>query len=312
MKARLLTLAIVATGIVVGGSPIHAQDASGLAPAVTATSTTLAAAASGIAVPDPAAQIEELARLFRAGDLAALAQASIPPSQWQQIRAAWELERREPITDAERVRFAEKLARISAPDAVEQIMAEVEPKLDEARPQVPGALLMGFGAMHMAIASPDSDLTDAQRTALEAALPGIQRWAGATDFLDAATLRDALTLLVDAVRRSGIQNLDQLRALSLDELLRRGGGVLAAAKDAVQLYGVDVDAIADSVRVEVLENDGETARVRTTVTVFGAPVFGEHDLVLVDGRWYGKQAVVRWSHDDADTDTAGENQPVEG
>ena len=38
------------------------------------------------------------------------------------------------------------------------------------------------------------------------------------------------------------------------------------------------------------EIDGSTARVRTTVTVFNAPIATEHDLVLLEGRWYGKEA----------------------
>jgi len=37
--------------------------------------------------------------------------------------------------------------------------------------------------------------------------------------------------------------------------------------------------------------EGNTARVRTTVTVFDAPVSGEFELELVEGRWYGKHAL---------------------
>jgi hypothetical protein len=244
--------------------------------------------------PDPAAQLRDMARLFRAGDVTGLARAMLPASKWEQARAAWEIKRLEPVSKHDQEEFAEHIGKLTAPDAVETIMAELEPKLAEARPQAPGALLMAFGAAQVALNSPESKLSEEQRLALQSALPAVQQWAATTDFLDAATLRDALTLLSDAARRSGIGSIDQLKALPLEGVLDRARPMLAAAKDAVELYGLDLDAIADSLQVEVLENDGATARVRTTVLLFGAPVWHEHDLVLVEGRWYGKHAVHHW------------------
>lgn len=298
MKMRLMTLAL-ASALAFGAVDTQARGPASSAPIVAG------AAASATTAPDPAAHVEQLVRLFRAGDVAALARASVPPSKWAQIQAAWEVQRHEPISDADRVKFQEKLAKVTAPDAVDQLMAEIEPKLEQARPQLPGALLMGFGAMHMAVTSEDSDLTPEQREALRGLIPGVQSWAASTDFLSSTTMRDALTLLTDAVRRAGVQNLDQLKTLPLDELLRRAGPVLTAAKDAAGLYGLDLDAVADSLRVDVLENTGDTARIRATVTVFGAPIFGETELVLVEGQWYGKHTAVQWDVDtDADDDSA--------
>jgi hypothetical protein len=290
MKRTLLSLALLAG--LAGASPsLLAQP-----------SEALSAQVAGMVAPSPAAQVEELARLFRAGDLTGLAQAMVPPSKWEEMRTAYELARLEPVTDEDRARFEEKFERITAPDAVDRLMAEIEPKLAEARPQAPGALLMAFGAMQVAIASPDSDLTDDQRAALQAAFPGIQRWAGNTDFLSSVVMRDALTLVTDAARRTGITDIDQLKSLPLEAALDRAGTVFAAAKDAVRLYGIDLDAIADSLQVEVLDLDGDSARVRTTVIVFDAPISLDHDLVLVEGRWYGKDAIVHVHDGDIDMD----------
>jgi hypothetical protein len=286
MKAKLLIIAMMAAGAV---TPMSLLLAATPATAVSSVAAT---------APDPARHIEEAARLFRAGDVAGLARALVPPSKWAQAQAAYELHRLEPTSDADRAEFAEKLARITAADAVDTLMAEFEPKLEEARPQAAGALLMAFGAMQMAVNSPESKLTEDQRLVLQAALPGIQQWASTTDFLNSQTLRDALTLLTDAARQTGIDSIDQLKALPLEGVLDRARPVLAAAKDAVQLYGIDLDAVVDSLQVDVLENDGARARVRTTVTLFGAPVWHEHELVLVEGRWYGKQAALHFDHHD--------------
>lgn len=242
-------------------------------------------------VPDPAIQLKGLVHQFRVGDVAGLAQALVPPAKWEEVRTAYELKRQEPIEEAERERFAEQLQRLTAPDAVDTLMAEIEPRLDSARAQWPGMLMMGMGAAQMAVASPDVELSQEQREALRRMLPGMQQWAGSTDFLNAATLRQALTLLADAARRTGIRDLDTLRQLPLEGVLDRAGTLLLASKDALRLYGLDLDAVADSLQVEVLSNDGRTARVRAGVTVFGAPIWAEHDLVLIEGRWYDASAV---------------------
>lgn len=281
MTRTLLSLTLAATLAVCSLPALAAAEA-------TAATTPVKVA---INTPDPARQVRDVVRLFRASDLAGLAQALVPPSKWEEIRLAWELKQLEPVSEEERAEFAAALDRVTASDAVDRLMIEIEPKLEQARPQVPGALLMAFGAMQMAVASPESELTAEQRAALQSALPGIQQWAGSTDFLDSATLRQALTLMTDAARRVAVSDLEQLRELPIEGLLERAGTVFAAGKQAVRLYGIDLDQVADSLQVEVLAIEGDTARIRTTVTLFDAPVWADHELVLVEGRWYGKHAL---------------------
>ena len=284
MKRTVLSIALAVATLAGAAQPLQAQERS-----------TTGTAATAVATLDPAQQVHEWVRLFRADDLAGLVQTLLPPDKLQEARLAYELGRLHPISDEDRAQFDAEFAKISGPNAVEELMAKIEPELEKARPQIGGALLMGFGAMHMAVASPDSDLSDAQRAALEGALPGIQQWATSHDFLSSESMREALTLLTDAVRQTGISDLDQARQLSFDDVLSRADVVLAAAKDALRIYGLDADAIADSLQVEVLEREGDTARVRASVILFGAPIWSEHELVLQDGRWYGKKAASTWA-----------------
>jgi hypothetical protein len=239
----------------------------------------------------------ESARKFRQGDVVGLVQSVVPPSRWEEIRTVYEMKRFEPIPDREREEFAEKLAEITAPGAIDEIMDELSPKMADARAQWPGAQLMAFGAMAMAVESPDSDLTESQREALRSAIPGLQTWISGTDFLNEATLREALELLADGVRKTDVTDLEQIRDMPLEALLDRGRSVLVAGKQAARLYGLDLDAIADTLQVEVLEVSGETAKVRSSVKLFGAPVWADHELVLVEGRWYGKELARHWQHD---------------
>jgi hypothetical protein len=246
-------------------------------------------------VADPAQQVRDLARMVRDNDLSGLVQATVPPSTYQLMRQAYELHRLQPTSEQERSKFAEGLARISAPDAVDNLMAEIEPKLVEVRPQAPAAVMMGLGALQMAVLSKDSDLTAEQRASLQQALPGLQQWASTTDFLSSLSMRQALTLISDAVRGTGVQSVDELKQMSFEQVLGKTETVFAAGKQALLIYGLDLNAIVDSLQVDVVEINGTTARVRTTVTVFDAPISSEHELVLLEGRWYGKEAVKHWS-----------------
>lgn len=284
MKRKLLTLTLLAGAL---AGPSAALLAAAPAP-------TRAPQSAVVAAPDPAVQIQQWTRLFRQDDVAGLVRAVVPASRWEEFRLLYELKQLEPISAEERAEFAEKVAHFTAPNAVDVLMLEIEPELEKARPQLPGALLMGFGALHIAITSPDSKLSEEQKQSLQQALPSLQAWANGTDFLSSDTLRQALTLLTDAARRTGITDLEQFKTLPLDAALERARPLLAAAKDVVRLYGIDLDAIADSLRVEVLERSDERARVRLTVTVFDTPISTEHDLVLFEGRWYGKHAARHW------------------
>jgi hypothetical protein len=250
--------------------------------------------AQAATIADPARQLEDMARLFEAGDIVGLAKAAIPPAHYEELKVAWELHRLVPAPEREREEFSRHIGRVTAPDAVEQLMSEIEPKLAELRPQAPGAVLMGLGALQLAATSPESELTDEQRVALTAALPNIQAWASRTDFLSSDTMRDALTLLTDAARRTGIEDLEQLRALPLEGILEHASQVFVAGKHAVSLYGIDLDEVARTLQVETLKIDGQDARVRATITLFEVPVSADFDLVLVDGRWYGKQTLQHW------------------
>lgn len=285
MKARLLPLSLLLAGLIGAAPPLLAQ-----------TSVT-AAQHSAVNTPDPARQIQDLVRLLRANDVAGLARAMVPPSRFQEAYQAYEYQRSAPISEDDRVRFTEKMDKFLAADAVEQLMAEIEPKLQEARPQAEGAILMAMGGMQMAVSSPKSKLSDEQRAALKQALPGIQRWVTSTDFLSSLSMRQALTVLTEAARDTGISNLDQLKMLPLDEVLARSGTLLVAAKQALRIYGLDLDAIAATTQVQVLASDSRNARVRITVTIFDAPISREHDLTLVEGRWYGKEMLDNWHSD---------------
>ena len=91
MKSKLLSLSLLAVAVV-GPSALLAAPAAAPA-AVSVTNTNRNA-------PDPAVEIKHLAELFRAGDLAGLAQGLTPRRQWEQARLAYEMQRNKPTGEA--------------------------------------------------------------------------------------------------------------------------------------------------------------------------------------------------------------------
>jgi hypothetical protein len=239
--------------------------------------------------PDPAQQYRDMTRMLRNNDLASLIRIALPAAQYQALQTSFNTKRQVVINDANRKEFAESWGQLIAPNAVDTWMTDAKPKLEEARQQLPAALMMGMGALQMAVYSKDNKLTDSQRSALQTALPNIQEWLNEADFLSEAKLREVASIVTTAARRTGITKLEDLQALNFDQALAKADGMLQAGKQSAKIYGLDVDAVLDSLRVSTLSNDGKNARIKTTITFFGADIEHEQDLVLIEGRWLGKE-----------------------
>lgn len=288
-----------------------AAAASGAA-TLSTTPLTLVAGSSISATPDPAQQLTAMARAFRSNDLGGLLRTVLPEGRYEQLRAEYEIHRTKTIEEDDRAEFAREWGKLTAPNAVDALMAEIEPRLNEARPKAAGALLMAAGALQMAASGGAGELTASQQQSLQAVLPGLQAWLSGTDFLSTETMREALGYLTEAARGTGIRSIDDFRSMSFDQMLSRAGTMVGAGKRALALYGLDVNAIVDSLRIEVLEVNGDRAKVRTTVTLFDAPVSTEHELRLVEGRWGGPHGFVGWKHrHDHEGDDARESVKVE-
>ena len=55
-------------------------------------------------------------------------------------------------------------------------------------------------------------------------------------------------------------------------------------KQALNVYGFSIDETLDSIKPEVVSNDGKTAKLKVGYTLLGTPLTGETDMVSVDGR----------------------------
>ena len=226
-------------------------------------------------------------KAFRNNDLKTLLTSVMPPAELERIRADWDKQRAEPITEEDRAEFADSWGKLTAPDGVDKIMAEVEPKLAEVKPQLAGMIAMGQGMATMSIAQ-STDLTEPQKAQATAFLNGMGGWLSKTDFADAALMRKSLTALADGMRATGITSLDDIQGLSFDQLLDKAAPAVGGFKNALAAYGFSLDAIADSVKSEIVSENGDVAKLKVSYALFDSPMSFESEMKKVDGRWYGK------------------------
>jgi len=195
---------------------------------------------------------------------------------------------------------------------VDTIMAELEPQMVQLKPQLPGmiAMVQGMGTMSI---QQSTELTPEQKTQATQFLNGLGGWLGKTDFADPKLMRTALDALAEGLLATGITSLDEINALSFDQVLEKAGPAFQGMKNALAAYGFSLDAIAQSVKTEVISETGDTAKIKVTYSLFDSPQTMESELKKIDGRWYGKdmlEQIDKAAADNLAADAAEAQEPV--
>lgn len=202
-----------------------------------------------------AAAVNAYADALHRNDIRHLVELALPEAQLEILRSNFAKLRDTTIDDADRQRFNEHFMPLLDPDAVDKIMAELEPKLAQAKPQLAGLVSMGTGVLQLNIA--ESTLTEAEKTAANKVLASLQAWAGKVDLADAQRARRAVSALVDAAKALDIRTPEQVGALSYEQLLDKFGICFAGFKKALLAYELDLDAGLASIRAKDLEAPGK-------------------------------------------------------
>lgn len=251
--------------------------------------------AAAIAPATPTGSIDAAVASLKSGDLKALIESQVPPKHLERMRTEWTNDiTREEITEEDRREFDDTMGRLLASGAEDKLMAELEPQLvkfeTEIAPQMPMMIGMGRG-LAMSGIQESKDLSPEQKQQAIAGLDALAKWVQETKFSDRELARKAIAHVTASAREMNLKTIDDVRALSFDEALARGSVALKGAKQVLAVYGLSLDDTLNSVKTEVLSETGDQARVRVSYSVFGQPLTLETDMVKVDGRWYGKNAL---------------------
>ena len=282
-----------------GGALASANSGAKVEQVATAAATAKPSSKGGMS---PVETTLEAGRLAKANDLKGLVGLILPAAQLKEAEENWEKTRTEPATEQERKEFADNIAKLIAPGAVDKLVTEATPQLEQLKLQMPMYVGMGMGMAQQAINS-NAELSESEKKQAIDSLTAIQTWAGKTDVTDPARLRKALTELANGVRATQITTLDQVRALNFDQALGKGGVLFAAVKKSLAAYDFDLDQTFSSVRAEQVNLEGDNAVVKTTVRFLGQEISSEAPMVRVDGRWYGKSMIEKLKQVSAENST---------
>ena len=243
----------------------------------------------------PEATIHRNVELLKAGDLGGLMQNALPPADYEKVKADWTKANNErPVTDEDRQKFQETMTRLTAPDADKTIYAEIEPQLKQFdaqyQQQIPMYVAMGQGWL-TGMVQQNKDLSDADKQQAVAAINALAAWVQKTRFTDAESVKKVLAITTKTARDLNLKSLDEARALSFDQSMQKARVALGGFKEALAVYGFSVDQTLDSVKPEVVTNDGKAASVKVSYTLLGTPLTATTQMVNVDGRWYGKDTI---------------------
>ena len=280
----VLALSLSACG---GEEPTATAKATGM---IAAPKVAQVAAAVSSSSMGPAQVTMELAHLAKINDLKGMLTLAMPAAQMKKMVDSWEAKRKEPISETDRKEFADGIAKLIAPGAIDELMALAEPEMAALKPQMAMYSAIGIGMAQQAITA-NADLSESQKKQATEMVGALQGWATKTDFTDPNRLRKALTELATGVRATNITTLDQLQGLSFDQMLGKGGVLFGSMKRAFNAYDLNMDSMFSSVKAEQLSMSGDTAVVKTSMTFLGHPMTSETQMVKSDGRWYSKDSI---------------------
>jgi hypothetical protein len=259
--------------------------------------TASAPAAVSVAAATPEAAIAGAVKALRDNNISALFSASLPPGEYAKLKGDWNKDiNNEPVTEEDRKQFAETMTKLTAPGAEDKMFAEIKPQLDEfdkQAAQIPMMIAMGQGFAQSAIQQ-NKDLTDAQKQQVSQLLDATAKWAQTTKFTDPTLVKSAIAVVCKTARDLNLKSVDEARALSYEQGMQKAGIVLGGVKQVFAVYGLNMDKALDSVKVQAVSTTGDTAKVKVSYTAFDTPFSTESDLVRVDGKWYGKDAIDKW------------------
>jgi hypothetical protein len=243
----------------------------------------------------PDATIRKSADLLKQNDLAGVMQNALPPADFEKLKADWgKASNDRPVTDEDRQKFQDAMARLTAPDADKTIYAEIEPQLKQFdaqyQQQIPMYVAMGTGWL-TGMVQQNKDLSEADKQQATAAINALGAWVQKTRFTEPEAVKKVLAIATRTAREINLKTLDEARALSFDQSMQKARVALAGFKDALLVYGFSVDKTLDSIKPEVVSNDGKAAAVKVSYTLLDTPLTATTQMVNVDGRWFGKDTI---------------------
>ncbi len=238
----------------------------------------------------PAGAVLRLVQDLRQDDLAGYARHAVPPALHARLDAAWREDRsRWPLTELPlQARLPGLLTTLAAPGAEKALLATYHRQFAGADGELRSAAAT-VGLFAVQTLQREGDYSDEQRDHYIQLTGALSQWGKRAPLGDARRAKAAIPQLVSAARLTGLAGRpgeSRFGELGMERSLRRLGPFFARVKRVLRGYGLDLDAALDSVRVDLAEQAGDTARLRLRYTVAGHEIDAYVRAERIAGRWY--------------------------
>jgi hypothetical protein len=256
-----------------GGPGIVNLPGSAPAAATAAAPGAARGAAPGAATIAPDTTLKQWVLALRSNDLAVLYRA-LTSEQRALVEKTWTMQATTPDADGDK-QLNSGLGLLLSPNAVELLVAQAEPDLATLNPQ---DLVLGLQQVggFLALAGSQSkdpkaagDAPTLDFVALQGFLADIGAWIPLAGINDPAKLHKAVEHLVAGAKSLGVKNAVEVRALKTEDALHRLSAALPELKAALLVYGLDANALFDSITFAVADGSGDQRTVTVGFTAFG-------------------------------------------
>ena len=241
----------------------------------------------GIATSEPVQAVTRLVRDLRHDDLAGYARHAVPPALHARLDTAWREGRsRWPLTELPlHARLPGMLTTLATPGAEKALLSTYQRQFAGAEGELrsAAATVSQFTVQYL---QSEGDYSDEERDHYIQLVGALSQWGKRAPLADTRRAKAAIPKLVSAARLTGLADEGSYERLGMDRSLRRLGPFFARFKQVLRDYGLDLDAALDSVRVDLAEQTGDTARVRLRYTIAGHDIDAYVRAQRIEGRWY--------------------------
>ena len=247
------------------------------------------AGASESMAPAPHESVKQRFDAIRRNNTRAFLATMLTNEQLDSMSSAWDEMRRETPSAEESAQFATTMAMLTAPGAEDQLFAMVQPQLEEMRAQLPMMIGMFSGMIQSGIQQ-DENLSDEEKRKASKILQAVTNFLSENDLSDEGSAKQAIGILCGTARKLNVTSIEDLQALSFDQVMRKSDILLAGVKNLFKVYGVDFDRWIDNMEMETISQDGNTATVRVHYEIFGVKDSVDEELVRKGSRWISTKA----------------------
>lgn len=277
------------------GMPTAIAPARSVAPALSALlACALALAAAGCREPapvgganDPVQAVAVLNAHLRDNDLQGFARDAVPPALRPALAAAWQAGRtRWPLEELPfDHRIPGMLSALAADGAEARLRRGFDRQFADAHGEIRAAAeaLSLFGMKYL---QSDASLSPEERRHYVQLVEAFGEWGAQAKLGDPKRARNAIATLTDAARRTGLQQDADFRRLGMDESLHRLGPMMAALKQTLRAYDLDLDHSLDRMTLTLESREDDRARVRMRYPLAGRTIDTVVVVEQVDGHWY--------------------------